>query len=81
MKVDQHLVKVSAGYVYIDKALKIDKDVILTIEGNVTKTEDKSNQDGTVDRVYTVKGTIAKVDRQMTDYGKNENIMETRTIG
>lgn len=53
--------KVSAGYIVLQEPLKIDEDVILMVEGNVTKVEDHSNQDGTIKRVFVVKGIIGEV--------------------
>lgn len=59
MKINEHLVKISAGYIVIPNELKMDEEVALIVKGQVTKIEDKSNQDGTIDRIYTVKGEIA----------------------
>lgn len=60
MRVDEHLVKISAGYIVVDAPLELDDDVTLIVRGAVTKTEDKTNNDGTFNRVYTVKGIITE---------------------
>jgi len=61
MKVNEKLLKVSAGQIVLDGELNLGDDVIIRIDGTVTKTEDHDNQDGTVNRVFTVKGTIADI--------------------
>ncbi len=61
MKIDEHLVKISAGQVVIDGELEQDQEVALMIKGNVTKVEYKSNQDGTSNRIITVKGYLANI--------------------
>lgn len=59
-KINEHLVKISAGYIPIAKPLEMDQDYQLIVEGQVVKTEDKSNNDGSVNRVYTIKGIIVE---------------------
>jgi len=60
MKINEHLLRVSAGKIVIDRDLPMDQDIILTVRGSVVKYEDSSNQDGTVDRTYILKGEIAE---------------------
>lgn len=60
MDIDENLIKISAGYIVIDEPLELDTDVTLLVKGTVTKTEDKTNNDGTFNRVYTVKGIITE---------------------
>ena len=45
----------------MDSRLKVDQDVEVKIEGSVVKTETRSNQDGTVDRVYIIKPTKVEI--------------------
>lgn len=71
-KIDEHLVKISAGFVPIADELAIDEDVTLIVQGAVTKTEDRSNQNGTVKRVYTVKGIIAEAVKEGQSIGKKQ---------
>jgi len=61
MEVNENLLTVSAGYIILDTPLKIGDDVILTISGTVITTTDKDNNDGTINRVFKVKGIIANV--------------------
>ena len=59
MKVDEHLVKVSAGQIVTDKPLDLGDEVVLIVKGTVTKIEQLDNQDGTINQVYIVKGDLA----------------------
>ncbi len=59
MTVSEHLVKVSSRIPF-PKALVLGQDVEIIIDthrviGNVVKTEDLDQQDGTIKRVYTIK--------------------------
>jgi hypothetical protein len=58
MQIDEHLIKISGGYIPISPTQipQMDEDVELRVMGSVTKIEDKSNYDGTVNRIYHVKG-------------------------
>jgi hypothetical protein len=53
--VNEHLIRIS-GVVAIEHPLEMDQDVEVVIKGAVVKVEDKSNQNGTIDRVYIIKG-------------------------
>lgn len=57
-KVNEYLVKVSAGAMPIEHELQLGDDVVLKVEGTVVTVLDKDLQDGTVDRVYTIKGVL-----------------------
>lgn len=59
--VSDHLLRVSSGYIELPQPLEIGADVTLTLHGSVVKTEDRDNQDGTVQRIYTVKGMIVEL--------------------
>lgn len=59
--INEHLLKVSAGYIILITPLQIGTDVTINLQGTVTQITDKDNQDGTVNRVYTVKGVLATV--------------------
>jgi hypothetical protein len=58
LEINEHLIKISGGYIPISphQIPQMDEDVELRVMGSVTKIEDKSNQDGTVNRIYHVKG-------------------------
>ena len=59
LKIDEENVKISAGYIVIQDHLEVGEDVALMVKGTITKDEHKDNQDGTVNRIVTVKGSIA----------------------
>lgn len=61
MRIDNYLIKISAGYVQVPSKLELGSDVLALVDGEITKVEQKDNQDGTFDEVYTVKGRIAEV--------------------
>ena len=59
MEIKEHLVKVSSRIPF-PKALILGQDVVIIIDGhetigNIVKTEDMDNQDGTINRIYTIK--------------------------
>ena len=58
MDVNEHLIKISAGAIPIEHALKLGDDVELMVQGTVVTILDKDLQDGTIDRVYTIKGVL-----------------------
>lgn len=60
MKIDEHLIKLSAGKIPIDHELKIGEEVGVFVKGTVVKIEDTDNNDGTINRTYIVKGEIAE---------------------
>lgn len=61
MTIDEILLKVSAGQIVLDNDLDIDNEVAVMIKGSITKAEYKSNQDGTSNKILTLKGEIASV--------------------
>ncbi len=60
-KIDEHLIRISAGKIPIDQAIDMGDDVTLQVEGTVVKIEDSDNQDGTINRTYVVKGVAAGI--------------------
>lgn len=67
-KVNEHLLRISSGYITISEPLKNGSTVYLNVKATVTQITEKDNQDNTVDIVHTVKGEIAHV---ITDKGKD----------
>lgn len=61
LRVNENLVKISAGKVVTPFPLNLGEDVDILIEGTVVKSEDADNNDGSVDRTFVVKGIIAEV--------------------
>lgn len=53
--VNENLVKISSSPFIVEKGLLMDQEVVLRVKGDVVKVEEKSNQDGTVDRIAVVK--------------------------
>ncbi len=60
MKIDERLVKVSAGAITIPESLKVGEEVALYVKGTVVKVEYHDNQDGTVNEMAVVKGELAE---------------------
>lgn len=60
MKIDSHLLKLSASPIYIESPLELGSEVTGFFKGEVVKVEDKDNQDNSFNRTYTVKGVIAE---------------------
>jgi len=60
MKINEKLVRISAGKAPIDKELEIGQEVTIGAKGTVTKIEDTDNQDGTIDRCYVIKVEFAE---------------------
>lgn len=60
MKINEHLVRISAGKAPIDKPLEIGQEVTIGAKGTVTKIEDTDNQDGSIDRTYCIKILFAE---------------------
>ncbi len=58
-KVNEHLIKVSAGRIPIEEPLELGVEVRIAVDGEVVKTEDTDNQDGTINRTYIIKGMVA----------------------
>lgn len=61
MKINEQLVKISAVATPLAGEIEIGKEVTVVVKGTVTKSEDRDNQDGTFDRIFTVKGEVSGV--------------------
>lgn len=72
-RINENLIKISAGYITVAQELELDTDITLMVNGAVVKCEDRSNQDGTVNRIYTIKGIIAEVSKDGKRVGTTEN--------
>jgi len=59
--VNEHLVKISAGFIPIEHELTLGDDVTLTVDATITKIEQRDNQDGTYNQVYVAKGIVTEV--------------------
>lgn len=60
-KINENLLKISAGYIVLDKPLELGHDVSVIVQGSVTQITDKDLQNGEKDRIYTVKGVLSTV--------------------
>ena len=60
MKINERLIKISGAFP-IDQRLRVDQELEVKIVCSVVKTETKSKQDGSVDRVYVCKPTAVEV--------------------
>lgn len=63
MKVNERFIKISrlkADSIPISEDLEMDADVEIHISGQVVKIEDLTNNDGSVDRFFTIKGLLAE---------------------
>lgn len=59
MNINEHVIQIMGGrknLIHTEKPLKIGEDINLKIEGTVQEITDIDNHDGTIDRVYKVKG-------------------------
>lgn len=61
MKINDHLIQVSAGYISVGEPLSMGDTVTVIVEGDVVQVKQDDNQDGTYDFIYKVKGSIAEV--------------------
>lgn len=62
-KVNEHLVQIMGGIknvIHIEHELEVDQDYSLLINGSVEEVNDKTNHDGTVNRIYKIKGIFAE---------------------
>lgn len=59
--ISEHLLSISKGYIYLQQPLNIDEDYTAIIKGSITKTTDQSNQDGSIKRIYTLKGAEVNI--------------------
>lgn len=59
-KINETLVKISMAAIPILRELEMQDEVTLVVRGEVVKVEDVNNFDGTVNRVFKVKGIIAE---------------------
>lgn len=66
-RINEKLVKISAGLTPIEGKLELGEDVQIIVQGNVVKIEYKDCQDGTFDLVYVVKGIIGYVNEEQTE--------------
>jgi hypothetical protein len=57
--VDEYFVKLSPAPTIIKDTLNIDDEVAVALVGTVTKIEDTTNNDGTINRTFVVKGKFA----------------------
>lgn len=63
MEIREHLLKLSGkrkDLIISTQPLAMDQEVHLVVEGQVVKIEDETNNDGTVNRIYIIKGIIAE---------------------
>lgn len=60
MNINENLVKILAKAAPINKELTIDQEVVIGAKGTVTKVEDKTNFDGTINRIYHVTVELAE---------------------
>lgn len=60
MKVNEHLVRISASKAPFTNELNMGQEVIFGGKGTVTKIEDTDNQDGTINRTYVIKIEFAE---------------------
>lgn len=60
MKVNEHLVRISASKALFTNELTMGQEVIFGGKGTVTKIEDTDNQDGTINRTYVIKIEFAE---------------------
>lgn len=67
--INSHILKVS-GQVEIENEMELGKEYNITISGQVVKTEDLDNQDGTVNRKYILKPIIFLQSNQEEKYFK-----------
>lgn len=54
MEVNSHILKLT-GKAELEHGMTLGDDYTITLNGQIVKQEDKDNQDGTVDRIYTFK--------------------------
>lgn len=64
-QVNEHLAKISASQIALSQGLELGEEVTLIVTGDVTKIEQRDNQDGTYDQVYIVKGIIVDVENEL----------------
>jgi hypothetical protein len=63
MTIDHYSIRLSGKReheIVIDKPLSMDQEVTLTVRGQVIEVKDTTNNDGTVNRCYTIRGEIAE---------------------
>ena len=58
--VNERLVKISASAIITPEELHIGEEVSLLVKGSVVKIEDRDNQDGTINRVFVIKGELGE---------------------
>ena len=60
--IDSKFVKIS-GLMEVAEILEVDDDVVISLKGSVVKKEIKSNQDGSVNLVCTIKPLDQKIEK------------------
>ena len=58
--IDCKYVKIS-GLMEVSEIFEVDDDVIVSLKGSIVKAEQRSNQDGTLNLIWTVKPTENQV--------------------
>lgn len=61
MKINENLISLSPSSIPIDGEINMGDDVVIKVSGSVVKIEDSDNQDGTINRVYKIKGIIGEI--------------------
>jgi len=61
MQVNEYLVSFSKGFIPIDQELEIGDQVRADVEFEVDKIEIQNNHDGTVNKIYKLKGFFATI--------------------
>lgn len=56
-QINEHILRLT-GKVELEEPMVFGSDYTLTISGQIVKTEDMDNQDGTFNRIYTFKSLI-----------------------
>ena len=57
---NEKLIKISSK-TPIEKTLELGNDVVIKIKGSVVSTQELDNQDGTINKVYTIKPYKAEI--------------------
>lgn len=60
-EIDQNLLKISSSRTPLPQPLELGQEVTIIFKGDVVKTEQLDNQDGTYNQVYVVKGIVGEI--------------------
>ncbi len=71
MKINERYIKIS-GRFPIERDLNYENDVSVILKAGTVKREEKNNQDGTVDVIYTVKPIELSVSKENAEENFNE---------